>query len=262
VLLAEIALLAALLAGPICHVTRVEVSGNRRLTASQVVAMAGLERPGSVFMVNPDAVGRRLMASPWVRTASVSTGLPDRVTIRVEEWQPVAVYRAGAGRLYDLSDQAVVLGPALGRDTALVEIDGPPRPVPRPGRTMMDPALLVALVNLQRQLPGLIGQQARSFTVDACGNLTLVVARGWQVQFGRVLTPEELAALSEKVAALRQVQAGGVNYNDPRLRYVNVMNPSAVAIADWPSTSAAHGRSSQASVGSAAPLLVTSSACH
>jgi hypothetical protein len=124
----------------------------------------------------------------------------------------------------------------------------------------------VALVNLQRQLPGLIGQQARSFTVDACGNLTLVVARGWQVQFGRVLTPEELAALPEKVAALRQAQAGGVNYDDPRLRYVNVMNPSAVAIADWPSPPTTRDRSPRTSMpmsaGSATPLLVTSSTCH
>ncbi|HZU17856.1 MAG TPA: FtsQ-type POTRA domain-containing protein [Candidatus Dormibacteraeota bacterium] len=264
-LLAEVGLLVALLAGPIGHVARVQVSGNQRLTDAQVVALAGLERPGSVFMVDPRAVGRRLLASPWVRTASVSTDLPDRVTIRVEEWQPVAVYRAGAGPPYDLSDQAVVLGPARGRDSGLLEIDGPPRPAPRPGRSAMDRALLVALVDVQRQLPGLIGQQVRSFTLDACGNLTMVVARGWQVQFGRVLTPEELAALSQKVAALRQLQAAGVNYDDPRLRYVNVMNPSAAAVAEWPPASA-HDRSSRSSApaprATAAPILVTTSTCH
>ncbi len=257
-------MLVVLLAGPICHVARVQVLGNRRLTAAQVVALAGLERPGSVFMVNPEAVGRRLLASPWVRTASVSTALPDRVTIRVEEWRPVAVYRAGAGRPYDLSDQAVVLGLAGADDAGLLEVDGPPQPAPRPGRPVMDRELLVALVNVQRQLPALIGQRARSFTIDACGNLTLVVARGWQVQFGRALTPEELAALSQKVAALHQLQAAGVNYDDPRLRYVNVMNPNAVAVADWPP--AARDRPSRASVpasaGAAAPLLVTSSTCH
>ena len=47
-----------------------------------------------------------------------------------------------------------------------------------------------------------------------------------------MLTPEEFAALRDKVAALKAVAAGGVDFDSPRLVYVNVMNPTAVAVDD------------------------------
>jgi hypothetical protein len=69
----------------------------------------------------------------------------------------------------------------------------------------------------------------RWFQVDTCGNLTMVAGRGWKAQFGRVLTPEEFASLKDKVAALKAASAK-VSYDDPDLDYVNVMNPTQVAV--------------------------------
>jgi hypothetical protein len=93
----------------------------------------------------------------------------------------------------------------------------------------MDADLLTALVNIQRALPGLLGQQVRSFSLDTCGNLTLSAARGWKAYFGRVLTPEEFATLRDKLSALKSISAA-VDYNSPDLDYVNVMNPYAPAV--------------------------------
>jgi len=110
--------------------------------------------------------------------ASVRPVLPDRVGILVDEWQPVAVYRAGGGRPWYLSDQAVALGPADDAGAAaLLGVDGPAQPAPRGGAAPLDRALLTALVNIQRRLPELIGQEVQSFTLDACGNLTLNARR-------------------------------------------------------------------------------------
>src|SRR5207237_6174214 len=100
---------------------------------------------------------------------------------------------------------------------------------PSPGQQVLDVKLLVALVNIQKALPDILGQDVRSFQVDSCGNLTMVAGRGWRALFGRVLTPEEFASLKDKVAALKAVSAK-VNYNDPDLDYVNVMNPTQVAV--------------------------------
>jgi cell division septal protein FtsQ len=224
--------LVALLVAPIFQVRRVDVSGNRRMTAAQVVAAAGLDHPGSVFQVDPGALERRVAGATWVRAASVSARLPDRVSIRVDEWQPVAVYQAGAGAPWYLSDQAVALGPAdAAGASSLLGVQGPAAPLPRAGRAPLDRALLVALVNVQRALPGLIGQEVQSFTIDACGGLTLNARRGWKAQFGTVLTPEDLASLTDKVASLRALAVSGdVDFNNPSLGYVNVMNPAVVAV--------------------------------
>lgn len=227
----------ALFVAPAFRVSRIDVSGNERLTEPQVIAAAGLQRPGSVFQVDPRQLERRLTSATWVRAASVSAQLPDRVSIHVDEWQPAAVYRAGGGPPWYLSAQAVALGLAGDDASTLLGIDGPAQPEPKTGRALLERPLLTALVNIQRSLPGLIGQDVQSFTIDSCGNLTLNARRGWKAQFGRVNTPEELAALKNKVAALRALAASGdVDFSS--VQYVNVMNPAVVAV---PARSGARG---------------------
>jgi cell division septal protein FtsQ len=152
--------------------------------------------------------------------------------VTISEWQPVAVYHAGKGAtLFLLSDQAVVLGQALSGG-GLVDVQGPSGPDPKVGERTLDQALLTALVNMQRGFPALLGQQVAGFILDSCGNLTLVAKRGWKVYFGRVLTPEELGTLRDKVAALKAIAGhGNVDYNSTALDYVNVMNPTEPAVA-------------------------------
>jgi cell division septal protein FtsQ len=246
-----LAALIALLVAPALRVHSVDVSGNRRLSAGQVVAAAGLQHPGPVFLVDPPSLERRLASATWVRDASVSVQLPDRIRIRVDEWTPVAVYRAAGGRTWFLSDQAVVLGSADGADAGpLLAVDGPAQPQPRAGAAPMDRALLTALVNIQRSLPDLIGQDVQSFTIDSCGALTLNSSKGWKGQFGRVNTPEERATLKDKVAALRSLAASGdVDFNT--VQYVNVMNPAVVAV---PKPTPRPGRGAPSPSPSATPL--------
>jgi cell division septal protein FtsQ len=226
---AQIVLMGVLLTGPLFQVRDVQVRGTQRLTADQVLAAAGVG--GSIFAIDPGAVERRLESSPWIRAASVSTRLPDAMTIRVEEWRPVAVYEPGRGGPWYLSDQAAALGPVKpGADNqGLLDVKALGARVPTPGQQVLDVKLLVALVNIQQALPEILGQDVRSFQVDTCGNLTMIAGRGWKAQFGRVLTPEEFASLKGKVAALKAVSAK-VNYDDPDLDYVNVMNPTQVAV--------------------------------
>jgi cell division septal protein FtsQ len=232
--IAELAALVALLLTPTFTVRSIVITGNTRLTDAQIVAAAGLGDPGSVFLVDPGTIERRLVRLTWVRAAAVTAQLPDRVSIRLDEWQPVAIYRAGAGPLYLLSDQAVALGVAASSDvTALLEIDGPAEQRLKAGRAALDRRLLTALVNIQRALPGLVGQEVQSFTIDVCGNLTLNAKRGWKAQFGRMLTPEEFASLKDKVASLKALAAAGdVNFDSADLQYVNVMNPTLPAVKD------------------------------
>jgi cell division septal protein FtsQ len=226
--------LVALVVGllhPALTVRHVDVSGEHRLGAGEVVAASGVARGGSILGIDPSTVAARLQRSTWVRSSQVSAQLPDRVLIRIDEWKPVAVYQPASGPGYFLSDQAVALGPLGDQDSPgdLLPVQALQAAEPRPGARVLDPRLLTALVNIQRTLPNLIGQEVKVFTVDSCGNLTLVSSRGWQALFGRMLTGEEIATLHDKVAALRAV-APDVNYNSPDLQTVNVMNPAAVAV--------------------------------
>lgn len=226
---AELVFALLLVNGPLFQVRHVEVQGAARLGPAQVRSLAGLDRPLSVFAVDGAGIRRKLGASAWVRGATVSTRLPDTVVVAVDEWQPVAAYRAGAqGRAYFLSDRGLVLG-AAGDQSPVLAIQGPAGPEPRAGQVPVELPLLTALVNVQRQLPVLIGQEVAGFQVDGCGNLTMTVRKGWRALFGRVFTPEEIAALKDKLAALKSISTD-VDFNSPDLDYVNLMNPREPAV--------------------------------
>ena len=224
----ECTLLAWLVFGPALAVRSVHITGAEHLTNAQVLSAAGLDPNGSVLVVDGLSDEQRLVAQTWIRAATVQPSLDGSVQIQVSEWQPVAAYHAGGGgKLFLLSDQAVVLGPAVSAG-GLTTIQGPGGADPRAGDRPLDADLLVALVNIQRLLPTLIGQQVATFVLDSCGDLTLVSTRGWKAYFGRVLTPEEFASLRDKMAALKAIE-GKVNYNSADLDYVNVMNASEPA---------------------------------
>ena len=227
--IAECALLGWLWFGPALSVQTVAVEGTQHMTSSQVARAAGLGGGTSVLSVDGVSARQHLLSQTWVRAATVDPQLPGTVVIRVSEWQPIAGYHSGkSGKLFFLSDQAVVLGPTTAEGT-LVDVQGPAGADPRVGDHPLDTQLLTALVNIQRGLPGLIGQEVAGFVFDSCGELTLVAKHGWKVYFGRVLTPEEFATLRDKLTALKAIN-GQVNYNSADLEYVNVMNPSEAAV--------------------------------
>lgn len=230
VAVAESVLLGWLWFGPALGVRSVDISGAHHLTASQVAVAAGLDGNRSVLAVDGESDRLRLLGQVWVRTAAVDPQLGGTVVVHISEWQPIAAYHAGPSRKYFLlSSQAMVLGPASSSGT-MVDIQGPAGGDPRIGSQAIDPALLTALVNIQRGFPSLIGQEVAGFVFDSCGNLTLVAKRGWKAYFGRVLTPEEFVTLHDKLAALKAIAGhGNVDYNSADLAYVNVMNPSQPA---------------------------------
>jgi cell division septal protein FtsQ len=226
----ELALLAWLWFGPVFAIHAVQVVGARHLTASEVARY--VQEGGSVLAVDGAAAQQRLEDQVWVRSATVQPELPGTVVVHVSEWQPVAVYHAGSSKkLFWISSQAVILGSAASSG-GLVDIQGPGGGDPHPGDRVLDPQLLTALVNIQRSLPTLVGQDVAGFIFDSCGNLTLLAKRGWKVYFGRVLTPEEFSSLRNKLSALKAIAGhGNVDYSSTDLEYVNVMNPSEPAVA-------------------------------
>ncbi len=206
----ECALLGWLWLGPVMAVKSVDISGAHHLTSAQVASAAGLSGSRSVLAVDGESDRQHLLGQVWVRTALVQPQLDGTVVVAISEWQPVAAYHVGAGKRY------FIQGPA-GAD-------------PKSGAQALDPALLTALVNIQRGFPALIGQEVAGFIVDSCGDLTLISKKGWRVYFGRVLTPEEFTTLRDKLSALKAISGhGNVDYNSTDLSYVNVMNPAEPA---------------------------------
>ena len=227
----EAALLVWLWFGPALAIRTVTVTGAHHMTAAEIQRAAGVGDGSSVISVDGEAGRQRLLGETWIRTATVEASLPGAIVIQVSEWQPVAVYHAGASKkLFWLSSQAVVLGPTP-NDAGLLDIQGPAGGDPRAGQRPLDPELVTAMVNIQRVFPNLVGQEVSGFVFDSCGDLTLIAKKGWKVYFGRVLTPEQFSSLRDKLTALKAIAGNGnVNYGSTDLEYVNVMNASEPAV--------------------------------
>ncbi|MEO8291760.1 MAG: FtsQ-type POTRA domain-containing protein [Actinomycetota bacterium] len=73
------------------------VEGADRLTPARVLRIGGLEPGQNVVTMDTDAAERRLEADPWIASASVTTELPDRVVVRIDERAPVAAVRTLEG---------------------------------------------------------------------------------------------------------------------------------------------------------------------
>jgi hypothetical protein len=222
----EVAALAALVLSPPFQVGDVAVAGAKRVSPEQVAQASGIQPGTSVFTVNGGAVRHRLDSTVWIRSSSVTSELPGRVEISVDEWQPVAVFTPRQGPAVYLNDQGQSLGQARGA-AGLPQIQGPAGDTSG-GQRAIDPRLLTPLVNLDRGLPDLVGQRVTAFRLDRCWNLTMVAGTGWRAIFGRMLTPDDYASLQPKVTALTALR-GRVSFTDPSL-YVNLMNPSAPSV--------------------------------
>lgn len=74
---------------------KVEVSGNSRLSAAQIRRQAKIEVGTNILAVNMKTARKRLLANTWICEAEVRREFPNRIVIRVEEHEPLAVLDLG-----------------------------------------------------------------------------------------------------------------------------------------------------------------------
>lgn len=71
------------------------VQGGQRLTPDEIAAMGGVSVGANVLGINIAEVQRRIAASEWIESVSVTRLLPDGLTIEVKEHEPAFLIRVG-----------------------------------------------------------------------------------------------------------------------------------------------------------------------
>lgn len=89
------------------RVGSVVVLGTRILTPADVVTQAGVTRGEKLFAVDLGGVKRKIETHPFVRQATVQRDAPDRITILLEEREPIAAVMTN--RLLYLDPEGFVL---------------------------------------------------------------------------------------------------------------------------------------------------------
>jgi cell division protein FtsQ len=93
---------------PMLQVERIVVRGNQRLSSDNVTAMLGGIRGENIVWADLGMWRRRLLASPWVKDASLRRSLPSTVEVTITEREPVAIGRIN-GSLFLVDDRGSVI---------------------------------------------------------------------------------------------------------------------------------------------------------
>lgn len=227
VLGAEIFVTLFVLAQPAFRPNAVQVAGIRHVTRSQATAALDLEQDRNIFFLNHADLERRLKALPWVKSASVTLALPDRVSIRVVEWTPSAVLQVGESTYY-LNDRGEILDPAT-EAGALPVINRPDFGAAKSGEQAVASELLPMLLQLRAGFAPAFKVSLMSFELDGRDVLSVRTDRGYTVIFGQMVTSDDRASLEPKLAALRALSSR-IDLTSSQIVYINLENPGAPAV--------------------------------
>jgi len=121
------------------RVNEIQVEGETRYTAEQVVAASGIDFGTHLFFVDGMAARREIQARlPYVGQVEILRRFPNRIVIAVDETAPVALFRFEQGYLI-LDRNAKILERADEAPSSLrlIRLLGLPEPIlPREGETL------------------------------------------------------------------------------------------------------------------------------
>jgi len=196
-------------------ITRIDVSGNSRMSRGEVVALLEGLRGTSMITVDLKPWRQALLRSPWVAEAAIRRVLPGTVAVAISERQPMGIGRVGDS-LYLIDDRGGIIdqfGPNYA-EFDLPIIDGLAAP-PRDNGPLIDEARaelaahvlasLQARPNLAKRVSEIDVSDARDAVLLLKGDTTLV--RLGDEQFAeRLQSYLDLApALRERIAAIDYV---------------------------------------------------------
>src|SRR5689334_13003772 len=92
----------------VLQIERITIRGNERLSKNEVIQLLKGMRGESLVWSDLDAWRKRLLASPWLRDASLRRSLPSTVEVVVSERQPIGVGRIN-GQMYLIDDRGIVI---------------------------------------------------------------------------------------------------------------------------------------------------------
>jgi cell division protein FtsQ len=210
-LLAVVAVVWFLLAGPLLGVRTVQVDGVATLPAGQVREAAGIEPGTPLLSVDVAAVEVRIARLPQVSSVEVTRGWPNTVVVTVVERVPIAIV-GEPGRRFLVDAEGVLFDTVTGAPPAgVVPLDVA---APGPG----DPATMAALAAVGA-LPEDIRRDVAGAAAAGAEDISLTMTDGTLVRWGG---PEEsdrkgaaLAALVEKLAAGDLEPAGTIDVSTP-----------------------------------------------
>lgn len=96
------------------NLEKVDVYGNRRLSAEEVIEAANIETGVNLLSIDLDTISERLRRHPWIRSGSLYRKFPGQLLIEIEERVPRGIL--ASDKLYYIDENAKIFTRALPGD--------------------------------------------------------------------------------------------------------------------------------------------------
>jgi len=133
-------------------VERVLADGRNETTSSQILSAVGVQLGDPIFSVDLEAARVRLLALPWVATATIERRLPDTLYVRITETTPLALWQQQQRLRLLGADGRVIAGAPIERFANLLVVVGPD--APEHARELLD--MLATQPELRRRVTAAI----------------------------------------------------------------------------------------------------------
>ncbi len=91
------------------RLAKLEITGAQRLSPDEIAAMGGVTPGCNILSLNIAEIQRRVAASEWIESVSVTRTLPDGLTIEIKEKTPFFLVRRDEQLFYaDITGQPIV----------------------------------------------------------------------------------------------------------------------------------------------------------
>lgn len=195
---------AAVSGSQLFEIRQVEVTGATRLTAEEVISLAGVKDGETLLRVDGDEIEKNLMADPWIAGADVSRKLPSTLGITVRERTPAAVVDTGSTFWFVETGGRVLAESVASSATVVPVIRDVPDFVAEPGSVSESEILRNAL----KVLAGLsddLRTTVRMVSAPTVEETALLTASGVEIMMGEAVDlPAKSALVSDILAAQGQ----------------------------------------------------------
>ena len=205
-ILIQLVAVVTLLALPQFHVRKVTVLGTQYLTKQDILAVAHVPS-SSIFTIDTSSIQNRLNNAPWIESATVTTALPNAVTIRVHEW-PTALRLVRNGKDYLVSESGAIIAASpqawSAYQTKPVVIDD--RSITArtiSGQDLFNDHQLVSFMDSASSMfPAILGTHIIAYEWQADGVLVIWTSSGFSVVLGHMDTSIALHTLASQMEDL------------------------------------------------------------
>ncbi len=193
--------------GDAFYVYGFDVTGTRFLTQAEVERASGVIGY-NIFFIDARAVERALEKMPEVKSARVTTGLPSRVNVAIEERVPELIWLRGAETYWVTADGMVLR--ARANLTQLPSIRDLDQTAVKPEQRLQSDAL-----DAYRALRAAWPEAPRAFEWSAARGLAYTDEHGWKIYLG------DASEMAGKLAKLRALVPQLVSQN-AKIKFIDV----------------------------------------